>query len=176
MRGIHVFGDEHKFGDLVLRVVAALLRGAGVRVYAVDHCGEPCIGTTKLREAVSDVLAQLGIRITGSNNIHETMYNKLTKSTAKRPMEVVRPGGDEQHVNSGNTLSDYSKLVNSVLDRIIVGIARADLCAGTRIVNKRDSRVGALKLRSGLRKASPSRAMTRERLTWPNSLFVRKIK
>jgi len=176
MRGIHVFRDEHELGDLVLRVVAALLLGTGVRVYAVDDCGEPCVGTTKLREAVSDVLAQLGTGITGWNSIQETAFNKLTKSTAKRPMEVVRPGGDEQRVNAGNTLSDYSKLVNSILHRIIVGIARADLCTGTRIVDKRDSRIGGLKLRSGLGRAGPGGAVARERLTWPNSLFVGRIK
>jgi hypothetical protein len=90
-------------------------------------------------------------------------------------MEVVRPGGDEQHVNSGNTLSDYSKLVNSILDLIIVGIARADLCAGTRIVDKRDSRIGGLKLRSGLGRAGPGGAMAGEGLTWPRLLLVSRI-
>jgi hypothetical protein len=131
MRGIHVFRDEHHLGDLVLRVVAALLRGTIVWVYTVDDLREPGVRTSRFREvveAIGDILADLWIARAVVKGI-ETVLNKLTKSTAKRPMEVVRPGGDEQQVNSGNTLSDYPKLVNSILDYIIVGIARADLRA-----------------------------------------------
>ena len=131
MRGIHVFGDEHKFGDLVLRVVAALLRGTIVWVYTVDDLREPGVRTSRFREvvkAIGDILADLWIARAVVKGI-ETILNKFTKSTAKFPVKAVRPGGDEQQVNSGNTLSDYSKLVNSVLDFIVVGIAGADLRA-----------------------------------------------
>src|SRR2546425_464411 len=123
MGGVHVFGDEHKLGNLFLRVgTTRTLRVSGW-LYTVYFHREVLVFGRKRIEAVSDVHIEAWV-VTARVLRLEAVHKKGTKSAAKLMLiyavraivEIVSSGGDDQHVDAGKALSSHNELAGGVLN------------------------------------------------------------
>src|SRR6266852_3438755 len=100
--GVHVFSDEHKFGNLFLRVGTTRNLRVKEWLYTVYFHREVLVFGRKRIEAVSDVHIEAWV-VTACVVRVEAVLKKGTKSAAELPfsyavraiVEIVSSGGDD---------------------------------------------------------------------------------